>query len=102
GRNGGKNGAPGVVRLDDGTRLRPKGWQHVPAGRRLILELPGGGGYGDPAKRAPEARANDRPKGHLVEKAERATSRTVFRSSTPPPRWLHPRPPRHSGRREST
>lgn len=70
GRNGGKNGAPGVVRLDDGTRLRPKGWQHVPAGRRLILELPGGGGYGDPAKRAPEARANDRSKGYLLEKAE--------------------------------
>jgi N-methylhydantoinase B len=26
----------------------------VPAGDRLIVELPGGGGLGDPAKRAPE------------------------------------------------
>jgi N-methylhydantoinase B len=67
GRNGGKDGVGGVVELDDGTRLRPKGWQHVPAGRRLILELPGGGGYGDPAKRSTNARAEDRSKGYVTE-----------------------------------
>lgn len=67
GRNGGKPGVAGVVKLDDGTRMRPKGWQHVPAGRRLILELPGGGGYGDPAKRSAAARANDRSKGYITE-----------------------------------
>ncbi|GGE25093.1 5-oxoprolinase [Aureimonas endophytica] len=67
GRDGGGNGAAGIVRLDDGTLMRPKGWQHVPAGRRLIMELPGGGGFGDPAKRAPEARAADRSKGYLSE-----------------------------------
>ena len=65
GRNGGKPGAAGVVKLDDGTPMRPKGWQHVPAGRRLMLELPGGGGYGDPAKRDAAARANDRSKGYV-------------------------------------
>ncbi|BCG75033.1 5-oxoprolinase [Mesorhizobium sp. 113-1-2] len=67
GRNGGDPGVAGVVRLDDGTQMRPKGWQHVPAGRRLILELPGGGGYGDPAKRSTEARANDRSKEYISE-----------------------------------
>ncbi len=67
GRKGGQDGAAGVVRLDDGTQLRPKGWQHVPAGRRLILELPGGGGYGDPARRSAEARAEDRSKGYVAE-----------------------------------
>ncbi|TPL97841.1 hydantoinase B/oxoprolinase family protein [Mesorhizobium sp. B2-3-11] len=67
GRNGGKAGVAGVVRLDDGTVMRPKGWQHVPAGRRLILELPGGGGYGDPSSRGAEARANDRSKGYISE-----------------------------------
>ncbi|RUU56636.1 hydantoinase B/oxoprolinase family protein [Mesorhizobium sp. M2C.T.Ca.TU.002.02.1.1] len=67
GRNGGKPGVAGVVKLDDGTKMRPKGWQHVPAGRRLILELPGGGGYGDPAKRNAAARANDRSKGYITE-----------------------------------
>ena len=67
GRNGGRPGVAGVVKLDDGTQMRPKGWQHVPAGRRLILELPGGGGYGDPAKRSTEARANDRSKQYISE-----------------------------------
>jgi hypothetical protein len=28
-----------VVRLDDGILLRPKGGQHVPAGRRLVLAI---------------------------------------------------------------
>jgi N-methylhydantoinase B len=67
GRNGGEDGVAGVVRLDDGTRMRPKGWQHVPAGRRLIMELPGGGGYGDPARRSADSRAEDETRGYLME-----------------------------------
>lgn len=59
GREGGENGAPGVVRLDDGTRLATKGRQYVPGGKRLVLELPGGGGYGPAAERSPEAQAQD-------------------------------------------
>lgn len=68
GRDGGQDGAPGSARLDDGTKLRPKGWQHVPSGRRLVLELPGGGGYGNPAERSAEARAEDLFKGYVTEK----------------------------------
>lgn len=64
GRNGSADGAAGIVQLDDGTAMRPKGWQHVPAGRRLILELPGGG-YGDPNRRSADARAQDRSKGYV-------------------------------------
>jgi len=67
GRTGGENGKAGVVKLDDGTLMRPKGWQHVPAGRRLVMELPGGGGYGDPAKRPAAARSEDRSRGYLGE-----------------------------------
>jgi len=48
--------------------MRPKGWQHVPEGRRLILELPGGGGYGDPGKRSADARALDQFRGYVSEK----------------------------------
>jgi N-methylhydantoinase B len=70
GRNGGGDGRAGIVRMDDGTLLRPKGWQHVPAGRRLVMELPGGGGYGDPANRDGEARAADRTKGYVSETSE--------------------------------
>lgn len=66
GRDGGSEGAAGIVALDDGTRLRPKGWQHVPAGRRLMLHLPGGGGFGDPADRSPEARESDRIRGYVT------------------------------------
>lgn len=65
GRHGGSPGAIGRAALDDGTVLRPKGWQHVPEGRRLVLHLPGGGGYGDPALRSTQARARDITKGYV-------------------------------------
>jgi len=66
GRDGGAPGAAGEVALDDGTQLRPKGWQFVPAGRRLILKAPGGGGYGDPGARPEAARAEDRRRGYVT------------------------------------
>ncbi|AUL48453.1 hydantoinase B [Bordetella trematum] len=69
GRNGGAPGAAGQVALDDGTPLRPKGWQHVPAGRRLVLNLPGGGGYGDPAERSADAIELDRLRGYATGEA---------------------------------
>jgi N-methylhydantoinase B len=59
GRAGGGAGAAGVVALSDGTLLRAKGFQIIPEGQRLVLKLPGGGGFGDPARRAPEAVARD-------------------------------------------
>ena len=68
GRDGGGAGAAGSVALDDGTQLKPKGWQHVPAGRRLILHLPGGGGYGAPKARDAEARAEDARQGYVTGK----------------------------------
>jgi N-methylhydantoinase A/oxoprolinase/acetone carboxylase beta subunit/N-methylhydantoinase B/oxoprolinase/acetone carboxylase alpha subunit len=66
GRAGGADGSPGRVYLDDGTPFATKGRHTVPAGRRLILELPGGGGFGDPAGRDPAAVANDRRQGYVV------------------------------------
>ena len=65
GRNGGEDGAPGAVYLDDGTPFPTKGRQLVPADRTLILELPGGGGFGDPADRDPAATENDRRQGYV-------------------------------------
>ncbi len=59
GRDGGADGAPGAVRLKSGATLRTKGFQIIPDGDRLILELPGGGGMGDPAARDPELVARD-------------------------------------------
>ncbi len=54
GRNGGFAGAPGSVRLSDGTQLKGKGRQKVGAGQRLVLSLPGGGGFGNPRRRVRE------------------------------------------------
>ena len=53
GREGGLNGAAGVIALKSGKTLRTKGFQVIPDGDRLILKLPGGAGMGDPAMRDP-------------------------------------------------
>jgi len=65
GRHGGEDGAPGKVYLDDGTPFPTKGKETVPAGMRLIMELPGGGGFGDPTERDPAAIENDRRQGYV-------------------------------------
>ena len=65
GRHGGEDGAPGAVYLDDGTPFPTKGVATVPSNRRLIMELPGGGGFGVPADRDPDAIENDRRQGYV-------------------------------------
>jgi len=55
GREGGHDGAPGSVSLASGRLLRGKGQQTIGPGERLRLELPGGGGFGDPRERNPQA-----------------------------------------------
>jgi N-methylhydantoinase B len=65
GREGGHAGAAGSVCLDDGTVLRGKGLQFVPPNRRLVLQLPGGGGYGAPAKRPRDAVERDLRNGYI-------------------------------------
>jgi N-methylhydantoinase B len=51
---GGSDGAAGSVGTASGETLHPKRQQRIPAGERLVLKLPGGGGYGDPLERDPE------------------------------------------------
>ena len=65
GRHGGGDGAPGRVHLDDGTPFDAKGKQPVPEGRTLVLELPGGGGLGDPGERDAAEAADDRHQGYV-------------------------------------
>lgn len=59
GRNGGHSGAAGQVAISDGTRVTDKGMYTIPAGERLILQTPGGGGIGCPGKRDRNALAQD-------------------------------------------
>jgi N-methylhydantoinase B len=72
GRAGGGNGAPGRVRLASGGALRAKGQQDVPEGDRLILELPGGGGFGSPSSRDPAHLAHDLQEGLVTHDHARA------------------------------
>ena len=59
GRSGGEAGAKGRLSLATGASLAIKGLQIIPAGDRLIVEMPGGGGYGDPFTRDPALVARD-------------------------------------------
>jgi N-methylhydantoinase B len=59
GRDGGANGMTGRVYTTGGAELKAKGRQRVAAGDRLVLEMPGGGGYGDPKTRDPAQVALD-------------------------------------------
>jgi N-methylhydantoinase B len=51
GRDGGGLGAPGQVTLVSGKAIRSKGRATISGGDFIRLELPGGGGFGDPATR---------------------------------------------------
>lgn len=56
---GGGPGGGGRVHLSSGVELRGKGQQVIPAGERLVVETPGGGGLGDPRQRDREKVARD-------------------------------------------
>jgi N-methylhydantoinase B/oxoprolinase/acetone carboxylase alpha subunit len=59
GRGGGGPGAAGHAAVGSGTPIRAMGRQTLPADERLHLELPGGGGFGDPRRRDPSRVAED-------------------------------------------
>ena len=63
GRDGGERGDPGYVGLASGKEMAGKGVQIVPAGERLVIHTPGGGGHGDPSARDPGLEADDFAKG---------------------------------------
>ena len=72
GLHGGQPGAAGEVRLSDGGRPHPKSHYVLAPDQRVILELPGGGGFGPPKERDPERVLADARAGYVsVEAAER-------------------------------
>ncbi|SFZ86462.1 N-methylhydantoinase B [Devosia enhydra] len=60
-------GRPGALRavLIDGRAVHPKGRYFLAPGGTLTLVEPGGGGFGDPALRSPQALATDLAAGHV-------------------------------------
>jgi N-methylhydantoinase B len=59
GRDGGMPGRRGNAYLKSGTALPDKGIHIVPAGDTLVIELPGGAGFGNPQNRKREAIERD-------------------------------------------
>ena len=64
GRQGGESGKTGRLSLDDGTAVMAKGDTVIPAGRKLVIEFPGGGGLGPFSERDPKAKARDQKLGY--------------------------------------
>ncbi len=62
---GGKSGALGEVRLSDGGRPHPKSHYILQPGQRVILSLPGGGGFGSPLEREPQRVLEDVQQGYV-------------------------------------
>lgn len=75
GRDGGKDGGAGWVGLASGQRLASMGLQTVPKGEVLRIDVPGGAGYGDPARRDTAALERDLHLGYVS-----ANGRLVYTS----------------------
>jgi N-methylhydantoinase B len=73
GRDGGGPGKRAYLGLKArGTQLEGKGLQEIPAGERLLLHTPGGGGLGDPRRRDGKAIAADLKNGLVSPEAARS------------------------------
>jgi N-methylhydantoinase B len=78
---GGAPGGAARVSLRSGRRLRTKGTQTIPAGDAAVLEIAGGGGYGDPLTREPARVAVDVVAGLVSRKAARDLYGVVMRGA---------------------
>jgi N-methylhydantoinase B len=79
GRHGGSDGAAGALKLASGAPLGTRGTQVVPAGERLVVEMPGGGGLGAPLARDPDEVARDVVNGYVSSEAARDVYRVLVR-----------------------
>ncbi len=96
GRNNGGNGAPTRITNSNGSAMRGKGKQFVASGERVLMEFPGGAGYGDPTKRDKALIMRDIAMGYIsVEHAKKyyaitsaetgnMSSATIFNASSGP------------------
>ncbi len=78
GRDGGGKGAPGGVSLVSGKPIRSKGRQTVQGGDFIRLELPGGGGFGNPATRDADQVASDVADGLITREMAEADYRVAL------------------------
>ena len=67
GRDGGRPGITGAARLASGKDFTDKAVHTIPQGERFIVELPGGGGLGNPHDRQPARIQSDLEAGYITE-----------------------------------
>lgn len=67
GRDGGRPGITGAARLASGKEFTDKAVHTIPQGERFIVELPGGGGLGNPHDRQPARIQSDLEAGYITE-----------------------------------
>ena len=67
GRDGGLPGITGAARLASGKDFTDKAVHTIPQGERFIVELPGGGGLGNPHDRQPARIQSDLEAGYITE-----------------------------------
>ena len=84
GIQGGSPGGVGVVSTTEGRELHPKRQQRIEAGERIVLSLPGGGGYGDPLGRDPVLVAADAENGLVSVERAREVYGVVLREGEQP------------------
>nr|MBA2391990.1 hydantoinase B/oxoprolinase family protein [Ktedonobacteraceae bacterium] len=65
GLDGGKDGAPGEFIVNENMRPQPKALFTLEPDAHVHLNLPGGGGYGDPFQRSPRLVLNDVINGYV-------------------------------------
>jgi N-methylhydantoinase B len=80
GRLGGREGARGNIELVSGKTLPPKAHSSIPAGDRLRVSMPGGGGYGDPMRRPAARVAEDVALGLVSAQAARELYRVALKA----------------------
>lgn len=80
GTEAGRNGAGGQVVGENGRHLMAKGRSVLQAGERVHLELPGGGGFGNPEERDAAALAADIELGFVTREAASRDYEAVYAS----------------------
>lgn len=75
---GGASGMTGRVALASGSVLKAKGMQPIPADDRVVIDMPGGGGYGDATERDPQRVAEDVLAGYVSSAAARQVYHVVL------------------------
>jgi len=71
GLDGGAPGATGAVETNNGETVEPKISRMLPPDTVVALHIPGGGGFGDPARRPAEALADDLADGYVTPEGAR-------------------------------